>query len=141
MPSRTEVKHEYADFISQFRWDVYSTITFRHKRTDAMYWSERVWQFLEKFNSTRAFIAVEPHYYEGIHLHILSRHIPSLQNLGSIWKYSFKAFGRSTIEYVDNTLAISRYCAKYVVKGNQFDFKGDAGWWNISENSEKLLDK
>lgn len=122
------VKLEYADFISQFQWDLYSTITFRQKRSDSLYWSKRAFSTLEKFGATRAFVAVEPHRLDGIHLHILSRHIPA-PSTSALWKYCFKAYGRSKIEVVDDTMAVSRYCSKYVVKGNDFDFFGGKKAW------------
>jgi len=123
------LKLEYADFISSFPWDLYSTITFRELRKDPFYWTGRIWETFEKFNATRAFVAVEHHRAEGIHLHLLSRHIPFLAYSGPLWKYCFKAFGRTKIEAVDSPLAVSRYCSKYVVKGNEFDFLGSPEAW------------
>lgn len=130
---RHQVKLEYADFISCFPWDYYGTITFRQARCDGLYWTKRAFQVLEKFNATRAFVAVEPHSYEGIHLHLLSRHLPKLDASGSLWKYCFKAFGRTTFEKIDDAIAVSRYCSKYVVKGNDFDFCGSASAWKYDK--------
>lgn len=133
-----QIKLEYADFISQFQWDLYSTITFRQKRSDGLYWSQRAFSVLEKFNATRAFVAVEPNYLEGIHLHILSRHIPEA-HISSLWKYAFKAFGRTAIERVEDAMAVSRYCSKYVVKGNDFDFKGLPQYWESPEAERDII--
>jgi len=128
-----ETLHEYADFISSYPWDLYSTITFRQKRTDSIYWTGKIWNTLEKFGAVRAFIASEPHSLEGIHYHVLSAHIGeetgselfTRVNPSALWRYCFKAYGRSTVDKIRNDqLAVSRYCAKYIVKGNNFDFKG-----------------
>lgn len=126
-----ETKLDYADFIAKYPWDLYSTVTFREKRTDGLYWTKRIWQTLEKFDATRAFIACEPSQYQGIHFHMLSRHIPALERTDSLWKYCFKAFGRSQIEVIDSPLAVARYCSKYIVKGNEFDFKGTPEAWTL----------
>lgn len=129
-----EILHEYADFIAARPWDLYTTITFREKRTDSLYWTDKIWHVMEKFDAVRAFVACEPHKLEGIHFHVLSAHsnfdnkaeIKADVNTSALWKYCFKAFGRSTVEKIrDDQLAVSRYCAKYVVKGNNFDFKGE----------------
>lgn len=128
-----EILHEYADFIAARPWDLYSTITFRQKRSDSIYWTDKIWSVMDKFGACRAFIASEPHRLEGIHFHVLSAHFDyaagresmAKVNTNALWKYCFKAFGRTTIEKIHNDqLAVSRYCAKYVVKGNNFDFKG-----------------
>jgi hypothetical protein len=74
-------------------------------------------------------VAVEPSRFQGIHLHMLSRHFPSLDTSSSMWKYFFKACGRTTIEPVGDLLAVSRYCSKYVVKENNVAFCGDPEAW------------
>lgn len=126
---------DYADFLSTFPWDIYSTITFRQKRVDSIYWSKRIFEVLSKFDATRAFVACESHRLDGIHFHILSRHLPCPESLSPLWKYCFKAFGRSKIEFVGENnkseLSVSRYCAKYVVKGNRFEFMGDSSAWKF----------
>jgi len=128
-----EILHEYADFISDREWDLYSTVTFRHKRVDSIYWTGRIWGTLEKFDAVRAFVACEPHKLEGIHFHVLSAHsnftdtneVKADVNTSALWKYFFKAYGRSQVDKIrGDQLAVSRYCAKYVVKGNNFDFLG-----------------
>lgn len=123
------LKLDYGDFISTFPWDVYGTITFRQKRVDSIYWAGRIWQALSRFGASRAVIAVEPHTYEGIHLHTLSRHSDGPVMLSRLWAYSFKSFGRSSFEAVDSVLSVSRYCAKYVVKGNVVEFEGRPEAW------------
>lgn len=133
-----KLKLAYAEFIQSFPWDLYTTITFRKPRVDSIYWSDKIFQVLQKFDCSRSFIACEPHKYLGIHFHVLSRHLPYLERYGSsndspIWKYCFKAFGISTVEKVEDTYAVSRYCAKYVVKENSFEFKGDPSAWKLDK--------
>lgn len=127
-----QLREDYKDFLLNYTWDLYSTITFRRPRYDGIFWCEKVWKVFEKFGGSRGFIAVEPHLLDGIHLHMLSRH-SFYSDAGTIprglWKYCFKAFGRSLIEPVDNSIQVSRYCAKYVVKGNQYEFMGWPEAW------------
>jgi len=129
---------DYADFLVTFPWDVYSTITFREKRVDSIYWSKKIFDVLTKFDATRAFVACENHQLDGIHFHLLSRHLPCPSTLEPMWKYCFKAFGRSKIEFLgekgQSELSVARYCAKYVVKGNRFEFMGDKSAWNFDKN-------
>jgi len=124
---------EYADYLSNLPWDYYSTVTFRERRSNALYWADRVWQVFERFEAYRVFLAVEKNRLNGIHCHLLSAHVPSGWHESSLWKYCFKAFGRTQIESITSPLAVSRYCAKYVVKGDpdNFFFKGDPYYWNI----------
>jgi len=126
---KPSILHAYADYISQFPWDLYSTITYREPRKDCIYQAQRAFGVLEKFGATRAVIAVEPHRLSGVHLHCLSRHLPALDSTVPLWKYCFKAFGRTTVESVGDTLAVSRYCAKYVVKENNVSFAGSPEAW------------
>ena len=129
--ARFQTKMAYSDFLQRYPWDFYITTTFRKPRVDGIYWSGKLWKALEKMGASRAFIAVEPHKYEGIHLHALSRQHPWDDGVkpGTIWKYCFKAFGRTTVDKIDGVVAVSRYCAKYVVKENQFEFMGDKHAW------------
>lgn len=128
-----EVEHAYADFLMCFPWDYYSTVTFRQTRHDGIQWAKRIWNVFDKFDASRVFVAIEPNTLDGIHAHLLSRHLPVLQTTGSLWKYLYKAFGRSQVEAITGIMPVSRYCAKYVVKRNQFEFFGDKSAW--------LLDK
>ena len=126
---------DYADFISSFRWDDYATVTFRKSRYDAIYWSNKVAKTFERFGATREVVCVEPNRLDGIHIHSLIRFGLSdvqtaSQTRARLWKYCFKAYGRTQIEAVNDVLAVSRYCAKYVVKGNVVHFGGLTDAWN-----------
>lgn len=124
------VRLEYADFISSKDWDFYSTITFGVSRHDRIYWPEKLYRTFEKFDATRAVIACEPFKLGGIHFHCLSKHDPLPQSTRPFFEYCLKAFGRSRISPVKETLAVSRYCSKYVVKGGDVNFMGEAEAWN-----------
>lgn len=124
------LKLDYADFISNFIWDDYITVTFRQVHRDSIQWSERLWQTLDKFGATRAFIAAEPHKLDGIHLHSLARWgLSESPSTAHLWKYLFKAYGRNQVEPVGDVIQVCRYCAKYVVKENDFFFKGSPKAW------------
>lgn len=120
---------EYADFIASQEWDFYSTVTFRQSRHDRIYWPQKLYRTLEKFDATRAVVACEPHKLDGIHFHCLSKHDPLPQSTSSLWKYLFKAYGRSSVSPVGEAMSVSRYCSKYVVKGGDVNFMGEAEAW------------
>lgn len=130
-----QLREEYTSFLLSYPWDCYSTITYRRTRKDGIAAASQAWKVFERFEATRMFIAVEPHLLDGIHLHCLSRHLSAQYRPGSnivppgLWKYCFKAFGRSRIEPISDTVQVSRYCAKYVVKGNQYEFFGFPEAW------------
>ena len=127
-----ELREAYATLIHDQDWDFYSTVTYRVPRRDGIRAARRYWDVLEKkFDADRAFVAVESHRLDGIHLHALSRHAlrPSLQ-AQTLWRYCFKAFGRYSAEEprCASTALVSWYCSKYVVKGGEdnYHFFGDS---------------
>lgn len=135
-----ELRQAYADHIGQYTWDYYSTVTFRRLHRDPLNAARKVSMALEKLGTTRAFLAVERHYLDGVHVHVLHRdafaartpHITS----GSYWKYMSKAFGRTTVEIPREGNAAAEYCAKYVTKdyglaGESFHYFGDPDAWNL----------
>jgi hypothetical protein len=129
------VKEAYANYISQFVWDYFITQTFRAPRRDYLYAVKLVWETLENiFGATRGFMAVEPFKFSGdLHLHLLARFAfnPEVR-AASIWKYLFKAYGRNRVEQSRDGIAVSRYCAKYVVKrGYHYEFCGDKAGWTL----------
>lgn len=134
MPYDTELIEAYATFIETFPWDYYSTVTFRRPRRDAIAAGQAVSRSLSTLGASRAFLAVEGHKSGLLHVHALSRHLfhPDLQ-ASSAYTYLFKAHGRATVEPIRDAGKVTAYCAKYVVKGNDFDFWGDPENWLLDE--------
>ena len=136
---KTELHEAYAETISQYDWDIYLTQTFRRCRHDGTNAVFAVHKKMEDvFGASRAFVAVEPHKLDGLHLHALYR-IPEWQsNLPTrIKKYEKKAFGYTnsirSMNIPPENFTVAMYCSKYVTKGNDFFFLGSPEAW--------LLDK
>ncbi len=130
----TAVTDAYAEYLQTFSWDYYSTVTFRRLRRDTLAAAAAVWAVLDgKFLATRAFIAVERHYLDGVHLHLLHQHYHDLGlnavKAYSMWLYLYKAFGRSSVEQIRGPGDVSSYCSKYVVKEEQYNFFGEPQAW------------
>lgn len=126
-----ELKAAYAEHIRRFPWDFYVTTTFRRLRRDPSNAAHAVWHSLDKLEATRAFVAVEKHYLDGVHIHALSRHAlrPDM-NPEWEWKYLFKAHGRSRVEEIRDVGQVSAYCSKYVTKGDyDYYYFGDPEAW------------
>lgn len=139
-PDNVQVRQAYADHLQEYPWDFYLTVTSRKPRTHALNFSQGLWHSLHVLDATRAFIAVENNYLGGIHIHALSRHCfrPGLRSQ-SVWKYVWKAYGRSTVEEITDAAAVSSYCAKYVLKGQyDYDFYGDAAAWQLDDLTNHL---
>lgn len=136
MPYDTEVTEAYAAFLQEFPWDYYSTVTFRRSRRDPIAASQVVSRSLSTLGASRGFLAVEGHKSGFLHVHALSRHTlnPNLQ-ASSAYTYLFKAHGRATVEPIRDSGKVTAYCAKYVVKGNQFDFLGDPEAWLLDNGN------
>ncbi|MBA7537139.1 hypothetical protein ES705_29406 [subsurface metagenome] len=133
-----EIQEAYAEYLQTFSWDYYSTVTFRKLRRDSLAAAAKVWAVLDgKFSASRAFIAVERHVLDGVHLHLLHQHYHELglQSVRaySMWLYLFKAFGRTTVEAIRSPEQVSTYCSKYVSKGEQFNLFGEPQAWLPAE--------
>jgi len=52
-------------------------------------------------------------------------------NQAALWKYLFKQYGRTQVEEVKSFAKVSMYCAKYVTKGDAYDYRlsGDREAW------------
>lgn len=137
MPYDPEIRQAYSELLQQYPWDFYSTVTFRHARTNVLNASYHLQHSLERLDCTRAFIAVEKHGSGDLHMHLLHTHAFSPQiRPESLWKYFYKAHGRSKVEDISaqSQAACAAYCSKYVLKsGYHYDFFGEKNAW--------LLDK
>jgi len=119
-----ELIQAHSDLLQTYPWDTYITVTCRRPRKDASNLVHGIWRTLEKFDSSRCFVAIEPHYVgNGLHAHGLVR-FPNWQafNSTSLWRYLFKQFGRTTVEQCREVGKVSTYCAKYVVKERSHEF-------------------
>lgn len=132
-----DIRQAYAEHLGEYSWDFYSTVTFRTTHRDPLNAASRVSRALERLDCTRAFLAVERHRLDGVHVHTLHRHT-FRQDLASasVWKYFSKAFGRTTVESPRETTAVEAYCAKYVTKdyglgGESFHYFGDTAAWTL----------
>jgi hypothetical protein len=151
-----ELKGAYANFLSEFLWDIYITQTFRgwapggdgirynnfgkisvinKGRRDGVVAVGAVWKTLSnKFGANRAFMAVEPCRYDGIHIHGLI-HIPEWKaNMPDrIKHYCEKAYGyTNSSQNMDLPLEhpdVNMYVSKYVTKGNEYFYLGGVECW------------
>lgn len=123
----------YSSHLSTFNWDTYLTVTFKHTRHDGTNAVNAVWERLPCLPD-RAFIAVEPHKLDGIHLHALLHHrndmpVEQFNEIpGRTQAYCTKTFGWSKASFIE-TAGVLDYCSKYVTKGNEYFYKGDPYYW------------
>jgi len=133
LPFSCQIRQAYAEHLQKYPWDYYITQTFRNNVRDGLRASQSFWGILErKFMATRSFIAVEPHKLDGIHLHALTRHCFDKINEKALWKYLFKAEGRSRVESprFNSQALVTWYCSKYITKGDcDFHYFGDKNAW------------
>lgn len=127
----TDLSSWYAILLATNTWDLYTTTTYRVPRRDPLRAANAFWQIMSnKFSAERAFVAVESHRLDGLHIHALTSHElrPELR-ASSVWKYLHKANGRTTVEPPrgGNAALVSWYCAKYVTKADpdRYFFFGD----------------
>ena len=111
---------------------MYHTQTFAHTRRDGTNAASAFWNIIRtKMNADRAFIAIEPHYLDGIHIHSLIQARDGFRMYASK-SYLEKAMGYNYIVPIDKAgskAAVNLYCAKYVTKGNDYFYFGDKGAW------------
>lgn len=133
--------HEaYAQFVSEYPWDIYLTQTFkgvRHDGTNAVFAVHKKMESV--FGASRGFVAVEPHKLDGLHLHALYRFPSWESNLPyRIKTYAGKAFGFTnsvrSMNVPPENFTVAMYCAKYVTKGNDFFFLGCYEAWTLDKS-------
>lgn len=132
MPYDTEIQEAYAALLQSYPWHYYSSITFRKPRRDPITVGGQVSRHLQTLGSRRAFLAVEPHGSGFLHVHSLSYHesYPDVSQ-HAIYRYLFKACGRTTVESIRDAGQVTAYCAKYVTKGMEYHFQGYPEDWDI----------
>lgn len=115
------LREKYAEYLQEYYWEDFFTITFRTARKEPYYAAKSVWSELVKYNVKKAFIAVEPFQSGDLHVHgIMSGNIrgwfPEMALPWEIWGGVFKRFGRSKIEACNSPEAVTLYCTKYLLK-------------------------
>ncbi len=133
---RAKVREAYATLLESLPWDYFVTQTYRRLHRDTIHAPAAWWQSIAPVHPRRAFVAVEPHRLDGIHLHTLVR-FPRGAAEASLFhrldlRRDLKAeFGITDVVRAKSTAAVANYCAKYVTKGNlNYEFYGDAASWS-----------
>lgn len=113
------------EFLSQFPWDWFVTITWRQDITDYGAWRRirawLCWLEREARNHVGAYIAVEYHRWRSgpnylvPHAHLLVLGVAHLQRT-AVWKRTYERHGRARILPYDPTKGASHYVSKYVAK-------------------------
>lgn len=117
-----QTKEYYANWLQQYQWDDFLTVTFRSARREPYYALQHVWHELQRHHVARAFLACEPFQACGdIHIHgiVAGRGpgwYPEIQLPWEIWDGLFHRFGRSKVEACNSHEAVTMYCAKYILK-------------------------
>ncbi|KKM82453.1 hypothetical protein LCGC14_1319500 [marine sediment metagenome] len=131
-----EVREAYSDLLQSLPWDYYITQTYRHLHRDTISAPARWWEAIQPTLPTRAFVAVEPHYLDGIHLHCLVK-FPrgdagrSLFHRLDLRRDLRDRFGFVNVEAARTSSAVATYCAKYVTKGHlSYEFQGNPDSWS-----------
>jgi len=137
--SASDIRSSYAEWLQEYNWDYFCTVTFRLPRVNPQPALNVVWKALQPHNVGRAFLAAEHHLVsDNLHIHgILAGYHPDWSPQMSlpwdIWKTCFDRFGRSKIDLVGSHEAVTAYCAKYVLKGTSradyYGVYGDAFCW------------
>jgi hypothetical protein len=137
---RQQVREAYASWLQQYQWDDFLTVTFRSPRKEPYYAAKTVWHELQKSGAGRAFLGVEPHNSGDLHIHgIISESIPggrpSIDLPWNIWNRLFERFGRSTVEMCRDPVAVTSYCAKYILKNqgpmDHYYVMGSTAAWKL----------
>lgn len=126
-------KRELAAFLQERGWHYFFTGTCRKPRKDRLALLRDAGQTIRNVTNGRAFIAVEPHTSGLAHFHGLV-HTNGVEPgfpATALWHVLYRRFGRSKVELIKSQENVAAYCAKYVAKGQQFeyDFIGDRYAW------------
>ena len=132
-------RKSYAEYLMNYHWDYFFTVTFRKARREPYYAMKAVLNVLGRHNMRRAFIGCEPHQSGDLHIHgILAGNnpgwYPELHLTWDIWEDLFKSFGRNKVELINSFEQVSMYCAKYVLKQQSrvcdyYTFYGEKKEW------------
>lgn len=134
-----EVSFSIANYIAQYKWSYFLTVTCKRPRRDSIALMRDIWEELQSlsgvnwsissdglYSVSRAFLACEPHKFSSnLHAHGL---VSTLNPAFILMQGNLnKRFGRSRVETIRNSGQVSAYCAKYASKwsdGDNYDFFG-----------------
>ncbi|NGP75624.1 hypothetical protein G3570_03205 [Balneolaceae bacterium YR4-1] len=114
-----ETQQQYANWLSNERWDYFFTGTFRYENISVNGSRRCAQRFFRGFTTLElGVLFIESgKLYGKVHLHGLLRfrpgHRPSAR---TIWSWWFDRYGRAKVEEIDSAEAVSSYCCKYVTK-------------------------
>ena len=135
---KSEVRSAYSELLESLPWDYFVTQTFRRLRRDTIHAPAQHWEALQEAGATRAFVAVEPHYLDGLHLHTLARFPGDMAEATLFHRLDLRRdlknnFGFVTVDRIKSHEQVTTYCSKYVTKGMAtYDFFGNPGAWSPS---------
>ncbi len=133
---KTEVRSAYSDLLQSLPWDYYLTQTYRHLHRDTISAPARHWEALQDAGATRAFIAVEPHYLDGVHLHSLAKFPGPMATATLFHRLDLRRdlkreFGFVDVDRIRDPSQVTSYCSKYVTKGPlSYEFFGEPSTWH-----------
>lgn len=126
----TKVRNQYANWLSNERWDYFFTGTFSKEKENKKEWEED-WnptpngarraaeRFFRGFTSKELIVLFieSGKLYGRVHLHGLLRFRNGQQpSARTIWGRWFNRYGRAKVEVIESKEAVSTYCCKYVTK-------------------------
>ncbi len=138
---KSEVQTAYSDLLQDLPWDYYLTQTYRHLHRDHISAPARHWDALQEAGATRAFVAVEPHYLDGIHLHTLAKFPEGMATATLFHRLDLRRdlrrdFGFADVQRINDPEQVSTYCSKYVTKGAaSHGFFGNPPAWDPTPGS------
>lgn len=121
------MRQEWGAWLATMEWDWFLTITFRepvpfHRQETVVHSAGNV--LSRFFVLERLFICAEPHLSKNTHLHGLvksgARSDIVRYQRSEIWETLHDTFGRSKVEIPRGQDAVSKYVAKYCVKGQGY---------------------
>lgn len=123
-----QARSELGDYLDRWPWQMFGTVTTR--RPMSVERAERVvWPLFEREVRCRAghswqwFRATEPFEYRpGVHLHFLGLDLGDIRR-DDLREWCFHNIGRAEFQPFDPALGATHYLCKYVVKGNDCDYR------------------
>jgi len=119
----TGLKEAWSDFLDQWKWDGFVTVTFREPRLPhhADSTLNEVAKVIRRHTHRRFFLGGELHINRTLHVHGLLQ-LPARDPAAKrpqatdLWRELYDRFGRSQVSAVQSQEAVSSYVSKYCVK-------------------------
>lgn len=138
---KSEIRAAYSELLESLPWDYYLTQTYRHLHRDTISAPARHWEALQDAGATRAYIAVEPHFLDGLHLHTLAKFHGRMADATLFHRLDLRRdlrrdFGFADVQRIRDPGQVASYCSKYVTKGSlSYELLGDAASWDATRPS------